>query len=140
MRSKSLSSSSLTSRRKAPTREEIVSFGRLCAEPLEACLRPPGGDLADTPPTSLFKINGDGLLLEAIEHLADDRRVRALLVETNGVGSRQEVVFNADIVAGAWRTDLLGNVRDPCTIHANSRVEFATEPYELVVVEFELDK
>lgn len=131
---------SLTSRRKAPTRKEIVSFGRLCAEPLEAYLRSPGGDLADTPPTSLFKINGDGLLLEAIEHLADVRRIRALLIETNGVGSRQEVVFNADIVAGAWRTDLLGNVRDACTIHENSRVEFATEPYELVVVEFELDK
>ena len=131
---------SLASRGTAPTTKEIFSFGRMCTEPLEARLRAPEANAAGTPPaTSLLNISGDGLLLEAIELLADNRRIRALLIETEGVGGRQEVIFNAHIVKGASRTDLLGNVRDTCTVHENSRVEFSAAAHELVVIEFELD-
>ena len=128
----------LTSRSQPPTACELSDFGRACTEPLEARRRPPGPAEGRAPPAaSLFGVSGGNIAVEAAEQISPAGRIRIILAELNGEGGRRELIFPGKTVKSACRTDLLGDVREACTVAAGGRIEFAMKPHEMVVLEIE---
>ena len=127
----------LTSRAEPPAPAGVVAFGRAAAEPLEARLCSPGDaeEAEVAPAASLFGVSGENIVVEAMEPIGPDGRIRIILTERNGESGLRALTFVVPAVRCAHRTDLCGNVRDRCRVRERSRIEFEVKPHELIVLE-----